>query len=1392
MARLYKDYISVDKDFIPVFNKHWDKEQPQRWKSFYPHDSFKSILSQLADTLEMSSNEKRKPLWISGAYGTGKTYASFAIKHILEEETSSTKGYFDDHNMGSLYSRIAGIKAKGDILVIHRSGSSSILGDNRLFNAIYESIKVALKEKGYKYFGAKSQYDTVLDTLKDPDSSFNFAGAFNKYKGRFTEYSSPEGVIKDLEELDLDERLEILETVTEVAESEGFVWSRSSDEVIAWIDDVIKGNTLHSIVFIWDEFTEFFKNNSNRITGLQELAHASASKPFFLFLITHSNSSLIHDSNQRKIIEARFKSDTIEMADTTAFMLMKQAIKLNVDLENEWKSEQLDLWSRVEKTAQSTVIRHSDDIKAEELRSLLPIHPYASYLIKVISASISSNQRTMFQFLSGEIQNGDKTKTNFRWFIEHFSNEQNKWNYLTADLVWDYFFTFDNVDLDEFSKNIISHYSTFESLCVNDDEKKVLKVVLLLTAMQQKIGGSRSRGLSNLLRPTLMNISSCFNGTPINSSINYILAAFVSKGILGEMNEGNNDKLYVTQSKAINQERFEVLRQDVLKAISFEKMINISEYGIFERFMPAGFLKERYTMITVTPNDFKNAVAQIRINAQPNRIPLIYIVVKNEVDKAKVNSVIEKIYSDFSRDVIIVDFSGQPLSDENYNDFIDIKTKEKYFADDANQMNLCRKNAKSLIDEWKSKLDVTTINIYLSKANVNHCQGGASLRSKIKDADFSIFFNGLEKITEMAKVFATTGYSADVATMGMSKRPLSTNYKYLNTISTKLTADHIWNVVDYEKSNSSHPVSQMKLAVERVIADGFRENSVVGINDIWKVLQQKPFGLLSCTGAVFLLGFLLKDYANSSYYKSDTVNTVDLTHEGLADLIYSIVKGLPKAESQFIVKTTPEQVEFCKITGRIFKIATDKQNSISDISKNIKLFLTNNEYPLWPLAKYIEHNDDKGLGSSAIKLIEFYCEFVSSEKTASRDEQKIADDIYTLYKKEAGIDEYVENIMQVQNMKTGLQIYLAENNPTLILLSRELGLSPEDYLKALKAKISDAGTYLWDKGDIDRQIDNVYEELRFISCINRLLSEKQKTAHDAISAIIHKLSLIKIPYLIIKENISALTNVLDGLITLKNKEIDKTQIIKIIELYSDEFNRFYEGQFNVFSSIVQNNLGVNLTQDELENIYNKVEANTFYKQTELFFQAIKQELDKYKKSKKSNLLLKKWQAITGTTTPEDWSKKYELPILCLFADDIINAQKVFEIINRTRFAPNEADIDNSIAYLETDKMQILSNIQVCDEVFRKFFAGEYEYILIDVCDIKELIKKRVGGNPYNWIASKPSIEKYVCEFALDKYSSEYYNKVLSKINDLSPENAKEYLKELIKDKPLVGINILKD
>lgn len=605
-VRLYNEYIKVDPNFIPVFSRNSDRIYPDKWQSFYPHTSFKNILKDVVETLEKSNETKDRSIWMSGAYGTGKTYASFVIKHILEDSIDSITPYFIQNGMETLLARVKGVRAKGRILVVQRSASAGINTQDKLFNAIVESVRRAVSDAGLTYTGAESLSDKVLTILKHPETSaFNFQGAFNKYRGKFTEYSSVDSIVKDLEELDLEDKLSLLDTIIEVAALEGFNWSMSSEDIVDWLEDVRKGNNLSSIVFIWDEFTEYFKNNQNNITGLQEIAQASSRISCYLFLITHSSAGqLIQDKGSKSIIEARFKLDTIELEESTAFKLLGQALRHEVDLADEWKHTSEQLWDGVKRGSVDVIKNKDYNIQDDDFRALLPMHPYAAYLLKFIAKDISSNQRTIFQFLSGDYS-GDEDKTNFKWFIEHFAFEYGKWNYLTADYLWDYFFKTSNVDLDAAFIQTISHYNNFAPLCddptnkhLGERRRRVLKVTLLLAALQAKNGAEARTGATSLMRPTLVNIKACFAGTPQESTVEQDLNYFASKGIVGKI-ESAKEVLFVMTSAAIDTERMNQIIDETRKAITFEKLVADSTYDVAKQFMPTDYLKWRMRIINI-------------------------------------------------------------------------------------------------------------------------------------------------------------------------------------------------------------------------------------------------------------------------------------------------------------------------------------------------------------------------------------------------------------------------------------------------------------------------------------------------------------------------------------------------------------------------------------------------------------------------------------------------------------------------------------------------------------------------------------------------------------------------------------------------------------------------
>ena len=52
------------------------------------------------------------------------------------------------------------------------------------------------------------------------------------------------------------------------------------------VTEVIRSNQLNALVFIWDEFTEYFHNNMTSLTGFQRLLELSETEHFLFIPVT--------------------------------------------------------------------------------------------------------------------------------------------------------------------------------------------------------------------------------------------------------------------------------------------------------------------------------------------------------------------------------------------------------------------------------------------------------------------------------------------------------------------------------------------------------------------------------------------------------------------------------------------------------------------------------------------------------------------------------------------------------------------------------------------------------------------------------------------------------------------------------------------------------------------------------------------------------------------------------------------------------------------------------------------------------------------------------------------------------------------------------------------------
>ena len=1384
---LYKEYIKVESDFIPVFSSSSDRTHPESWKSFYPHESFKKILTLTVETLEKGSALKDRPIWIHGSYGTGKTFASFVVKHILEDNLDEVEKYFTHHEINSLWQRIAGVRSKGKILVVHQSSSAGINSQNKLFNTIVESVKRTLRESGYTYTGAASIMEKVLATLKDPNATFNFQAAFKKYRGKFLAYSSPEEVINDLETLKEQERLDLLEDIADVAEKESYNWSMSVQDVIDWLRDVREKNKLYAVFFIWDEFTEYFRNNLNNITGLQEISQNAAELSFYFFLITHSDANqLITDPVQRKIIEARFKITAITLAESTAFQLMAQALTIEPDLKSEWKKISLELWENVQRDAANFIIRRDESIKLDDMKKLLPIHPYAAYLLKFIAQSISSNQRTMFQFLCAA---GDGS---FKNFIDSHGFEYGGDNFLTTDSLWDYFFQEDNPDLDKTFLDAMGHYNNFAPACKNDNQRQVLKTTLILFALQQKNLGGRG-GATSLLRSTRKNICACFAGTPLENEVIPTLNYFTDRGIVSALEE-ENDTSYIMATTQIDPDRMENILEQVRREKSFDAIIKDNFYDVAKDFKPTDYLKYRLDIQIISPIKFLQTSASIRL--ADNQILAFYIFAADEDEQGKVNQAIQRISEKFPERCIIADFSGTPFTKQRYEKFIQNKARELYFKDvpnQAGQVKLAKKSAEDLVKEWKSQLEVTTVHVWSSAKESISVRAKVNFNKLLRELNKKFFGGGLEEISINDKLFAPSGLTENVAKYALSGERIKGSSSWLNLLGDPFRELVIRGGDKYWLATPSHTISKMKLIVDSVVENGLAQRNETAFSDIWEALKKPPVGLLKCPGSVFLFTLLLKDYADKNFYVRDVnSNTHTLTGERLCNYVVNTVKELPGAQDKFIVKQTPEHIKFCWITSDIFNLPKERINSVDDAAKNIKVRLTQSHYPLWSLKYFVEENYyDAPHKETYLRFLKLLEELINPQ--TGRDVTKVADDIFFIYDKNPVVIEELKNIVREENFKTGMTSYIAQYKPELIKISGRLNLLKGEYLSRLNEKLSADAAYLWRIDDVNRQIDNLFEELRLIEAINSVLSTPQKKLFETYRALGEKLNKIRIPRDVVEEFHPALKNLLQIFAALRNNsEKNFAQATEQINQSAQIFKDFFENQFEFFTKALTEYVDGAIDSKLVEKLFNDAPAGIFFKTRDDFILQMNSRLKKFRQDEKTGKFFATWREVTGTTSPADWSNQNGIPILCMFQDCLDEAQEYFSALNQKSQFTDEKKLDAAIKFIRSDKLSRLTDKKSCERAFVNYFCGENYSVVVTAEDLRGILRQCVGDNVYSWFAKKKICEPQIRAFAEKNYRENFLSAVREKIRELSAVEAQKYLEELIVRDTLLGIRVLKN
>lgn len=1397
-GKLYKDYFNIDPKYYAAVTADLIENGKVSWKNFYPHETFVKLLEKTHTVL---SGKEPRSLWVEGAYGTGKSHAALTVKSLLDAKDEEVKEYFDDYGLSKdLCQKLIADKNDGRLLTIHRIGSGSIRSDQDLILAVQDSIMAALEGQGITNRGEASLKDATLRWLEKKANKdyFNNLIAEDEYAWKFGG-DDVDAVIERLQNGSLAQVTKTMRDIMAVAEENGITALRMDIQGMAeWIKCVISENHLKAILFVWDEFTEFFQNNPNSLTGFQTLAEISLSHPFYFMIVSHESRSLFHNAETAKKILDRFVPPVkIELPENMAFRLMAQAMKITSDtmMKKEWeeyKEELTDDLTSVCKFITSSMkstasLGQKTILTEQELKAIVPIHPYAALLLKHLSVAFSSNQRSMFDFI---ISNDMTDAKGFKWFINHYGPIDRP-NLLTIDMLWTFFYGKGQNSLNDDVRVILDSYHLLRSDKMTQEEQQVLKTVLLLQAISLRISDVE------LLKPNEENVDLAFSGTGWPSGkARSIAEKLVQEGLLFKRTVGGGKSEYTIANSTGDTATINKLKDGLIHEIKTQKLITDAELIKAVELPPA--ISGRYLLKGAANANFTLTLSKLIEEKQRERFSVLVTFAVDNNEAAQVKDKIIHSVNSGKNEVIYIDAALSPMGKELLEQYVESMAYSRYYAqNDKHRAGEFQKQASSCLNEWKAKIASGAFMLYSADypsgkrlANLSALQEEFSAMNRKK------YYYGLESYDVKRDLFVGTAL-AQGAECGITQT-LKQTFKEPRLEQALAGA---WGVEKYWEDVKKHSLSivQMKLKVEEMIQQGFHSPAGrVAISDIYAELEEAPFGFRATNLTAFVMGFLLKEYATADFFWSNGSTSesmsVDKMKMAIASAMKQTVSPDKKYKDEYIVAMSMEQKAFLNCTSEIFDIPSSQCGSIESARDQIRISMKKLSFPIWTIKSILGGERTNAKETMIAQVIDDYCGIANTANSLKASESDLANDIGQMLIRYPEIKGDLIRFLTDDNCRRGMLAYIDDYQGGIL---KQLAAQIHDggaYLDLVKQQFTaDAANWVWGTDTANDKIDNVILEYRIIAESAKSLPNCS-SMRDVINGWNNRTNNIKIAFEALKKVTGNLSPFLEVLYRMKLANVipekSREEFYNLLLSQREAFEQFYVDQILYFKQVMHVLLK-GMDSEDIQSLYQDIPTGQFTKSSTEYMSYIENRINQFMQNQAKKQLKDIWMAKTGTKDPVAWSEQYDTPILCMMdEDERLQAREIFSIMLEN--SPSETAIKRAIAYLnQVTYFDKLADKELRDHCFMKNVVGDYALMLDNPQDIRKELHSRCPVRPYAWMDNS-TVQKQIEILANQKYKEKESKKVWDMFEEMDAIELRRYLKVLVADNVRVGIEILKN
>lgn len=1377
MSMKYCEYFDIDENYFPCIDESAINGGAS-WTNTFPHETFIELLKSIERMLGGSTN---RSVWIHGAYGTGKSQCALAVRRILELPEEDVRAYWELYEPlkknANLLEKILGHKERG-IITAYRYASGNINTPEQLFLAVQESIKKALIEQDVPYRGENTLKEAVIEWLQDESNSAYINSLLKKpeWESTFSQ-STAEEIVNSLKKS--GDVTKLMANLFKLAAKQGITaLSLNADTLKDWILDIIKQNNV-KIVLIWDEFSDFFRQNKNSLSEFQKLVSICQEAPFYFVVVTHPITSLSSSDDSWKIVQQRFDKVEITLPPNIAFELIAHAFKPKQAAKDNWTQDANTLYGYIESSARS--IMKAADVGSESvMKNMLPIHPMAALVLKNIATAYQANQRSMFDFIKTPKDLDTKA---FQWFIQNTSPDDDR-PYLSVDMLWNFFYENGKDYLSSDIKLILDTYPQQTSLA--EKEKIVLKTILIMQAIDQRLGGT-----VDVLKPTDQNLSYAFEGdnSGLENGYKGIAKNLVDKGILILTPIADGKKVYNAAVLAGDGAKIDNYKKEIREKGTIAKLLDEAPAlaGALSLSPP---LRLRYALSVdtgylpvVTVLNFTKTMDTLKHKDASWHFHAVLALAKTEDEAQSLRNLIRKTMANEEyRNIVVIDALSTSLGLEAFEQYVEYSAMSMYYQGNNNQQSKENsKKAKDVLErDWRDRIHDGTFFVYtFANQYGEKVIGAGSLHAFLQ----SIVLNRFKHVLDFTKGLTESQLKAtpqmkQAARCGMG----DVEVKGVIGGCERTILAKVWNRPDYwtiPELSDDH-IAVVKNDVDAMIQSAFKDTGKIAIGDICDYLENK-YGYSPCNVTAFVVAFLLKEYSNDPYRSMNSEGHRDsMSPDKLAEMIANYI-GKPNSKTAYIVSLTPEEKAFYEITEEAWSIPTDSCSSPNHAGSLILAKMREFAYPVWCLEE-VDNNGD-------FDLVRMYMNLVQSTGDKQHD---IANDIGKIAMQRPSSGAKLKTLLTADNCMRGMKLFLERfDNGKLLRIANEIGAN-DFVMSDIKKLFSVQYSALWIGSTGEDEIRKLITEYSVVKETNLLLNVSAHSKEEAFKSWRETLTFIGVSCESVRNKCRTLDKFFSHLLKISNRE----------DMLPENMHSFLEEMRNNNAEI-RNMLGNTLdlfmelyapylegfTEAECEEIKHSITDDMFKLTATQSNTIVNKAAKTYKENQIKTRLNQTWSEKTGgSKNPRAWSEQHKTPILCLVPDnEYLEAKSAFATLNSN--TANESEIRSALAFLESatffDK---LSDQSYCDQLFVKKIVGDYAHLLTDIQKIRDVLDS-IAIDVYEW-SDNPAVRAKIKNMAIAEYNAGGSDIAISAINGMSDDQLRQWLKELAMKDVDLGVKII--